>query len=283
MDIQRITLEELHNTRDLGGFKSTDGRQIRYKKLIRSGELYRATQNDKIRLSKEYHLKKIIDFRTETERSGKPDPEIDGAVYIADPILKEETLGITRAGEGAPDGVMQLIEMVCSESFDGKAYMSSIYREMISDAQSRAQYRKFFEILLEPSDGAVLWHCSAGKDRVGVGTALLLTALDIPRPLIIEDYLKVNEFAAHATEKSVRAMLARAEKEKNWGTLPETVRASHIRHLKTMFEVDAAYINTVFEMIEQQWGSTGAFLESEMGLDHTAIEKLKTMYMEAVQ
>ena len=57
MDIQRITLEGLHNTRDLGGFKSTDGRQIRYKKLIRSGELYRATQNDKIRLSKEYHLK----------------------------------------------------------------------------------------------------------------------------------------------------------------------------------------------------------------------------------
>ena len=50
-----------------------------------------------------------------------------------------------------------------------------------------------------------------------------------------------------------------------------------------MFEVDAAYIDTVFEMIEQQWGSTGAFLESEMGLDHTAIEKLKTMYMEAVQ
>ena len=126
MDIQRITLEGLHNTRDLGGFKSTDGRQIRYKKLIRSGELYRATENDKIRLSKEYHLKKIIDFRTETERSGKPDPEIDGAVYIADPILKEETLGITRAGEDAPDGVMQLIEMVCSESFDGKAYMSSI-------------------------------------------------------------------------------------------------------------------------------------------------------------
>ena len=98
-EIQRIELEGLVNTRDLGGFETVDGRKIRPGRLIRSGELYDATSEDIKKLTQQYHLKTIVDFRTETERAGRPDPDIEGVRYIFNPILNEETMGITREKE----------------------------------------------------------------------------------------------------------------------------------------------------------------------------------------
>lgn len=64
--IAKIQLEKVYNTRDLGGFKSLNGKIIRPHKLIRSGELYNLSENDKKILLNEYNLKTIVDFRTET-------------------------------------------------------------------------------------------------------------------------------------------------------------------------------------------------------------------------
>lgn len=268
MNISRIQLEALKNTRDLGGFKTADKLEIKPGRLLRSGELFRATKADIQKLTKEYGLCKIVDFRTAAEREQNPDPQIEGVRYIINPIVKEETLGITREAEGVPDGLKQMAALVCSGDFDAKAYMADIYRKVISDEYSRAQYRKFFEILLENKTGAVLWHCSAGKDRVGVGTALLLTALGVPKDVIIEDYMKVNEFVADDIEHTITAILK--------GNDNPVYRA----HLRTMFMVDASYIESVFDMIDRQWGSSEAFLEKEMGLDKQCIEALRENYLQ---
>lgn len=268
MQIERIVLEGLKNTRDLGGFEADLGRKIKYGRLIRSGELFNASEADKRLLSEKYHLSEIIDFRTEAERHQKPDPEISGAVYTVNPILKEETLGITREDEGAPDGIKQMLALVFSGDFDSKAYMRDIYKSIIRDSYSRTQYKRFFEILLRPHDGAVLWHCSAGKDRVGVATALLLSALGVSRENIIEDYMKVNDFTAEETEKVICHLLKDDGSE------------THKEHLRTMFRVDAAYIESVFDIIEKEWGGMEAFLTGEMGLDKEKLRKLKMLYLE---
>ena len=56
-------------------------------------------------------------------------------------------------------------------------------------ADAAAHYGAFLSLLLdEDNNGSVLWHCSAGKDRVGLGTALLLSVLGVPRELILEDF-----------------------------------------------------------------------------------------------
>lgn len=268
MQIERIALEGLKNTRDLGGFETDCGFKVKYGRLIRSGELFNASEADKKLLSDKYHLSEVIDFRTEAERSQKPDPEIAGAVYTVNPILKEETLGITREGEGAPDGMKQMLGLVCSGTFDSKAYMKAIYKNIICDGYSRAQYKKFFEILLRPHSGAVLWHCSAGKDRVGVATALLLSALGVSREDIIEDYMKVNDFTAGEIESFISRLLKDDSDE------------MHREHLRTMFQVDAAYIESVFDIIEKEWGGMEAFLAGEMGLDQGKLQVLKTLYLE---
>ena len=72
--IKRIPLCGVENTRDLGGFETTDGRKIKKHRLIRSGELAKLTKGDIEKLKNEYNLKIVIDLRTDMEIEHKPDP-----------------------------------------------------------------------------------------------------------------------------------------------------------------------------------------------------------------
>lgn len=267
-NITKIQLEGVHNTRDLGGFKSLDGRKIRYNKLIRSGELYNLSQNDKKTLLNEYNLKTIIDFRTETERNEKPDPILNGVNVILNPILQEKTLGITKENNSQTDSNSILLESIDKSNFDGEKYMMNIYKSIICDEFSLKQYRKFFDILLEMNDGAILWHCSAGKDRVGVGTALLLSALDIPQEVIIQDYLMVNEFTKKQIDSLVNIISHKV------------TNINDISQIQAIFMVKKSYIQSVFNTIDANFGSMKNFLKIKMNLSSEKINALKERYLE---
>lgn len=259
-DTERIPLTGLCNTRDLGGYRSADGRYIKPHKLIRSGALYDATTEDKEILVSEYDLKTIIDFRTAAERNLKPDPQLPGVAYIVNPILEEETMGITRESDGESDSnavVKKVISAIQTGAGTPLAYMKEMYKSLIGNSYSKEKYKEFFRLLLDQEDGAVLWHCSAGKDRVGVGTILLLSALSIPREQIMEDYLKVNEFSKKEIDILMNTLTEHMDSEE------EREQAEAVRLL---FTVDRAYAESVFEEMEQEHGSVDAFLEKEMGL-----------------
>ena len=81
-EITRIPLEGLHNTRDLGGFEAADGRHIRPKKLLRSGQLAGMTKKDQRVLLEEYRLRTDVDFRTGQEKAEAPDPALPGVEYV---------------------------------------------------------------------------------------------------------------------------------------------------------------------------------------------------------
>ena len=148
--------------------------------------------------------------------------------------------------------------------------MEDIYERIVSDAYSIEQYKKFFDILLCQNDGAVLWHCSAGKDRVGVGTALLLTALGVPEDVILEDYVKVNDYVRDKNERMIGGMLSGIE-----GPEKEILRPS----LEGMFTVRKEYIQSVFKRIGEIYGSVEQCLETAIGLDNEKREQLKKMYL----
>lgn len=272
-DAVRIPLRNLRNTRDLGGYLSTDGRQIRPRRLIRSGALFGAAAEDLELLQAGYGLKTVVDFRTSSEKNSKPDPELPEVVYVENPILEGEALGITREGEERLDGnelVKKVVSAVHTSGTTPVAYMNNLYKKLITNPFSRTQYRKFFDILLKQEEGAVLWHCTAGKDRVGVGTILLLSALSIPREQIIADYLKVNEFNKEKADSLMDAL--RGQTEESLAEKREAVRL--------LFMVDRAYAEAVFEAMEQESGSVDAFLEKEMGLTEEKRCLLKNKYLE---
>ena len=266
-EIRRIPLEGVRNTRDLGGYRTGDGRCIKSCRLLRSGQLHDLTERDKEILTHEYSLAVIVDFRTQAEKAESPDPDIRGVAYIHNPILEEKTLGITREKETDNDIVGMVLDGLGGEKEAGAEYMKNIYGNLITDPFSIKQYSNFFHILLRQETGAVLWHCTAGKDRAGTGTALLLEALGVPREQIIADYLKVNEFLAEGISQSVKELV---EKTGNvW--LGE--------QLRMLFSVREDYIQTIFGMIDKEYGGMERFMKEEMGLAEDFSETLRDKYL----
>lgn len=268
----RITLKGAPNTRDLGGIFAEDGRKIKAKKLIRSGDLHEITAEDQKILTEEYRLKKVIDFRTQEERRQRPDRMMEEVVYLHIPILDETMLGVTREKEADRDLTGQMLALLqenqdCTAAAEG--YMRQLYSSFLQQEFAKKEYRLFFEELLKASSGSILWHCTAGKDRVGIGTMLLLEALGTDRRIIMEDYLKVNEFS-----KSVVEIQSRIAYER-------TGRKEAAELVKKLFSVEPSYLEAVYAEIERDFGSMEKFLEKEMGLDPEKKERLKELYLES--
>lgn len=266
--ITRITLESLHNTRDLGGISAMGGQKIKKHRLIRSGRRANLTEKDKQTLYTEYHLRTVVDFRTHTEFSEVPDDVIEGVTYIHLPIVEEALLGITKEKEDGANSFSSLMQMMKDENFSAENFMASIYSGIISSEYSRNQYREFFKIVLNQSEDAVLWHCSAGKDRVGAGTAILLSALGCSRETIIRDYLMTNDFTSDETERTLTAM--------RYNGMDEKI----ISGMRAMHRVEECYINAVFSTIDADFGGIDRFLSDEMKLGRYELKRLHEMYLE---
>lgn len=151
-----VTLEGTKNTRDLGGLPVAGG-HLRSGRLYRSGALCFATPNDIEKLNG-LRLRTVVDLRTDKEIAK------DGA----DRIVLTENLRLPMTayhGQGA------------------EAYRSLVL-------QNGRVLRDFFGMLARSESYPVIYHCSAGKDRVGILTALLLDSLGTPREVIVDDYLQ---------------------------------------------------------------------------------------------
>lgn len=264
----RIELENLCNTRDLGGYLTLDGRRIRPRRLLRSGTLQRASERDVRILTEEYQMKTVVDFRTKAEMEQKPDPEIEGVRFIHNPILTEAQMGITREGENNVNSFMNmLLEYSQRIQENPMAFGEDIYPQLVTSEESVFHYRRFFDILLEQEEGAVLWHCTAGKDRVGTGTALLLSALGVDRETIVKDYMLTNTYI----EPDTRRMLDMVSQV--------TTEPAILHALRVLNSVERGYLESVFHTIEEVYGSMEKFLEHQMGLNKEKRQTLCHMYL----
>lgn len=266
MQIHKIELQGLPNTRDLGGFPAQQGKTVKPHRLIRSGELFTSTPEDRRRLQEEFDLRLVVDFRTPGEQRERPDPAVPGAVYRSHPILKDEMMGVTREQKADQDVLSMLLQQLDNPSFSAEAYMASLYERLVQNAFSRGQYRAFFQMLLEQEQGAVLWHCTAGKDRVGTGTALLLSALGTDRQVILQDFMMTNEFMTNTT----KAQMAAVEKA--------TGSRKAAEQLGVLFSVRESYLTALFDAIDREFGGIDAFLEREMDLTDARRQRLLELY-----
>ncbi len=271
-EITKIELEGMPNTRDLGGMPTKDGRKIRRKKLLRSGDLSRLTAESAVVLKETYLLEKVIDLRTYEEAAQHPDRIIDGVRYIHLPVLDGKALGITRE-EGSENNfveqvLLRMLRQNASPHDVAKAYMRQMYSGFLQSAFARKTYRNFFAELLDETQGSILWHCTAGKDRVGIGTMLLLQALNVEEELILTDYLKVNEFVRSVIDYH-GSLAVRQTGEESARTL-----------IEILFSVEASYLEAVYAEINRDFGSMDTFLEQEMGLDPAKRKRLQTLYLE---
>jgi len=178
----------VRNLRDLGGIRTASGQTIKKGFLVRSANLSEAEEEDLSGISA------VIDLRTTREREEVPD-RLFGRASVHVPIFDEVKTGVSherraeRERKGPPDmGALYI-------------WMMREHRDSFANALRAIMNHDF-------SSGAVLWHCSEGKDRCGLTTALLLELLGVDRSVIMEDYLKTNETSiprAEGIRERVRA------------------------------------------------------------------------------
>ncbi|MDO4816505.1 MAG: tyrosine-protein phosphatase [Bacillota bacterium] len=266
-----IILEGAPNARDLGGLETVDGRKVKANRLIRSGNLHRISDADAEYLKKA-GLRKVVDLRTAQERREKPDRVIDGVYYIVCPIMPDRVEGITReTPKTEAEEAKRMIAMakhLMSRNSDGRTQMKSLYPLFVSLDHCVEHFAEFFRILLDTEDGAVLFHCTMGKDRAGTAAALALYALGVSRESIVKDYLITAERCAPGTKHLIE------------GCRKFTNDEAVLEFIYRLDTVEEDFINTSFETVEQLYGGMDNFLKDKLGMDSEKINRLRDLYLE---
>jgi len=255
--MERIELESVKNIRDLGGTRAADGHTVVPRRLIRSARLSELNAHDAQALVGVYDVHTVIDLRTETERQENPDIVPEGVDYLVAPLVKEHTLGIVhdrQAAERMREGI-------------GLPDIREIYQRIILEPEVDA-WHAIFDTFRTNAAGAVLWHCTGGKDRCGLVAYMVETLLDIPAEMRMEDYLITNEDAQPRADRAYESVM----RDRGDALLAEKVR--------DIFRADETYLVAAVQAIEQCYGSTEGFLEQVCGLDAHARDEMRVRYLE---
>lgn len=175
---QNVPLEGVPNARELGGYEMSDGRHIRHGYLLRSGSLDRMTDHD-VQFLKSLGIGYIFDYRTNIEQIRHPDRVVEGIKYISLPCIDPNTDKMADSHfariVGRPDFEQQLADYSFTD--EAKTIASEMYRMLVLNEYTQLQYGMFLNYASRDGVSSILWHCSQGKDRTGLGAAFLLSAL----------------------------------------------------------------------------------------------------------
>lgn len=238
-----IDLEGCLNFRDLGGYPTADGRRLAWRRVYRSDGLHRLTGGDVARLRDELRVSDLIDLRSTAEL------ELDGRGPLENEPMAFHHVPLFDGGRPASfGGEMQrrVEEMSLADRYYGLAEMA---REPIARVVR----------IVAGSKGGSVYHCAAGKDRTGVISAVLLSALGVPDELIVADYA--------LTQQNLDAIIERLHESEGYRDMfealpPDTLHAEP----ETMV--------TLLARFGDRYGSVTGYLESA-GVGPEVIERLR--------
>ncbi|MBO6212523.1 protein-tyrosine phosphatase [Algoriella xinjiangensis] len=233
-----LSLEGGFNFRDLGGIINKDEQVLRKGLLIRSDDLANLTDND-LEVLNDFPIRTIIDLRTIYERSKNPD-------HIPNSCNHEVHLDISSGH------FENLVKQFREGISNPKEFMCTIYQDFVLDKTCQSQYKKFFDIVQHKNRTPILFHCTAGKDRTGFATAMILAALKVDFDTIMEDYMDSNI----CLEQKYAHMLK--------------INPDY----KYLIEVYPVYLETAFQTIKKEFGTIEYYLTNILGVDLQLMEDL---------
>ncbi len=156
-----------------------------------------------------------------------------------------------------------------SKIFDADDYMARMYHKFVNNQIIQKQLKQFFSLLMNNRGGAILWHCSAGKDRAGIATALVLYALGVSKDKIIEDYAA----SAESSDDTVNLIVEKL--------FPDGTQKceEHREIVKKLFEAKRCYIESFFKAIENDYVSIDNYLQKALEIHVDNLVRLKTLYL----
>lgn len=234
---KHLAMEGGYNFRDLGAYKTKDGKYLKWGKLFRSDDLANLSDKDLQYLSS-ISIATIVDFRDESEMLTAPDRLPANANY--------EKMSIS------PGNLFSGIQNIENNNID--SLMMEMNRLFVSDSTIIATYRNFFQVIQNEKNTPILYHCSAGKDRTGMASALILYALGVDEATIMDDYMLSSVYLADKYGKFIEQY-------------PEAA---------SLFTVKKNFLQAGIDLAKEKYGSIENFLTDHLDVD---IDKMKKMYL----
>ncbi len=221
-----IELEGCLNFRDLGGYPTADGRTLVWRRIYRSDSLHRLTKSDCARIRDELRVTDLVDLRSSAELS------VDGRGLLENEPLAFHHVPLFDGNTSIAS--FEVKEMTLADRYLGLA-------EVAKPAIARVV------TIVAEAEGGTVYHCAAGKDRTGVISAILLSALGVSDELIVADYA--------LTQQNLDAIVARLGESEGYKTMldalpPDTLHA------------DPQTMVSLLEQLRERYGSAEGYLES---------------------
>lgn len=257
-----IPLEGGRNFRDLGGYKTQDGRTVKWGKIYRSGVLANLT-NDDYALINSLNIDTLVDFRANSERDSEVTVWAADKVEIIDRDY-EMDFDMGQIGKVLRDPNLSREKL--------ENVMVQMYPRIVED--QKQNYTQMFDRLVN-KDGGLLFHCTAGKDRTGISAALILTVLGVDQQTIMNDYLASNDYLdfENMLAKDTGKMDPKhAAMMQFFASLPKEVAMP-------LKGVTQPLLESAIESMEQQHGSVLNYIQAELDVSDEDIQILRAKYL----
>jgi protein-tyrosine phosphatase len=240
---RRIILDGAVNFRDLGGYATTSGDSVtKWRQLFRADGLGELTEADFATL-RDIGIRTVIDLRAayELER-GQFDVDAHPVAYHHVPFM-----------ESIPD----------PEEFDRRPdLLADQYLEMLDNAGG--QIRTTLEVLAGPDALPAVFHCTAGKDRTGLLSAIVLSLLGVPEDTVVADYALSQEAMGRLKEKILRKY-------------PDS--AETLNNIEGVFSAEPAKMHTLLSYLAKNYGSVERYVEG-IGAAPSVVTALRSALLE---
>ena len=259
---QLVGLTSAHNARQLGGYR-IDKKSVKENLLLRTAKISELSEADSILLCEKYKVQCVYDFRGKEESLSAPDVVPGKARYLSLALSfsgGESQLNVKLESEEQMIGML----LQYAEHPSVQAMCTSMYDIIFFEEASQEVYRQFFADLLtvDPEEGAVLWHCTQGKDRAGCASAMLLAALGADRELIMADFILSKDYY----DPMVSQIKIETEAQK--------------KVINTLISANPEIFGATLDKVDAKYGSLRNYLTECIGVTPEMMEVLRDRYLE---
>jgi protein-tyrosine phosphatase len=241
-----LPVESVINLRDIGGYQTEDGCTVRWGKVFRTGNLSRLNDEDMAYLEG-MNIRQVCDLRSTSRTKAMPDRIPPGVGYLHTPIYEDE---------------------FTKEMFPKLLFQRHLLGDTLGNGywnwpeSGASAYGKLFEQFADSSNYPLMFHCTAGKDRAGIGAAILFSLLGVPEETIIADYSLTNLIFDQLYQEFLEI-----DRVDRLGIPPD--------EMKIMLAANPDWIQRTLAFIRNEYGGAAPYLREAAGLPQSSIDTIR--------
>ncbi|MDO5858304.1 tyrosine-protein phosphatase [Myroides odoratimimus] len=254
---RKIPFDKVHNFRDIGGIKTKDGRVVNWGRFYRADALA-TIQDSEFDLFNDLGITKVFDLRGAHEVEKAPNNQPKQVKYIHIPVFNEVNAEYFKEIEKKFISGDFTLEDADQMLLDANRDFASLYT---------AKFKDLVHQILE-EDTPIVYHCSAGKDRTGFTSALLLSILNVDRATILDEYEMTNFYTQHTIEDNIEKM----------SKLMPGVKKINKEAFRAMMGVKKEFLQMAFDTIDQRYGGMDNYIKNQLGISDQKRKELIKRY-----